>query len=494
MTNSEESMHNIWTETTKLLNYNGAFALSDFLLVLLGLEYTKSDATVIVSGGEVRAGVVFQKGSIVNFYGFGNLIASIEGTVPKGLHFGDFVGLAMSKGMAHDEVMKLLQKNLAQSFLSLNVSSITVLSFEKPKIPMKLGLGIFKLMELGIEDEFVVHSPKRHFQKDISSKVFSQIPDGAALPRLGMPPTALRMMRAISSTTTVSDLATSKSDWAIFYLLHKFGLLAIEPTEQSKSSQLSSSADSTAQKLAELQDWYDTHSSTPPHVLLEIKQANELNAITISQKSRAVSSKLHPDRFVTYGEEVQTMAQRCFELVSAAEQKLEDEEYLKELKSQLDAEARGEVYVSEASEKKSHLLYEKAKFLFRRNKIEETSELVEQAYALNPYYWRLNYLRFQLVHKQKAMPDLEIAESLLKIDGCKGHEKLDIICFAAELFQTFAEAEHQNKAKEILKTIRTIDPEFQRAKILQRRMNKAEEAPAEVKEEKKGFFSSWFKR
>lgn len=493
MTNSEQPIHKIWTETTKLLNYSGDFSLSDFLIILLGLEYSKSDATVVVSGGEFRAGIVFQKGSIINFYGFGNVISSIESAVSKGLHFGDFVGLAMSKGVSHENIMKMIQKNLAQSILGLDLSSITILSFEKPKIPMKLGISVFKLFEIGIEEQFLVQSPKRTFQKDISSKVFSQIPEGA-LPRLGLPPNALRMVRAISSNTTVGDIAESKNDWIMFYLLHLFGLLAIEPSEQSKSSQLSDSADSAAKKLAELQDWYNTHSSTPPHVLLEITQANELNSITISQKSRAVSSKLHPDRFVAYGEEVQTIAQRCFELVSAAEQKLEDEEYLKELKAQLDAEARGEVYVSESSEKKSHLLYEKAKFLFRRNKIDETRELVDQAYALNPYYWRLNYLRFQLLHKQKGMPDLEIAENLLKIDGCKGHERLDIICFAAELFQTSPELEHQNKAKEILKTIRTIDPEFQRAKILHRRLHKAEEAPVEAKEEKKGFFSSWFKR
>jgi hypothetical protein len=257
---------------------------------------------------------------------------------------------------------------------------------------------------------------------------------------------------------------------------------------------LSEKAEDKEKDLAKLKDWYEENASKEPHLLLSISQPNELNAITISKKSRTISSKLHPDRYVGKGEKVLKMAQRCFELVSAAEQKLADEAFLAELKTRLVAEAHGEVYVSESSEKKSLLLYEKAKFLFRRNKIEETTELIDQAFAINPYYWRLNYLRLQLFYKTKTMPALEIAELLLKIDGCKGHERLDILCFAAELFHSSTKTEHKEKSKEILKMIRAIDPEFQRAKILQRRMKRSKESPQEDKEQKKGFFSSLFKR
>ena len=359
---------------------------------------------------------------------------------------------------------------------------------------MKLGVGVIKLISIGLEDSFLVHSPKRQYRSEQQSSVFAQLPDGLVLPKLGLPPAGLRMIRSVSSETTLGALAQSKSDWQVFHLLHLFGLLDIEPTEKSQSASLTQGASEDDKKCAELQDWLKTNAEKEPHDLLDITQANELNTITISKKSRDVSSKVHPDRFVAYGPKVQELAQRCFELVSAAEDKLSDETYLQELKARLDAEARGEVYVSESSEKKSHLLYEKAKFLFRRNKIAETQELVEQAYALNPYYWRLNYLRLQLLHKQKSMPNLEIAEHLLKIEGCKGHERMDILCFAAELYYASEEKEHKDKCKEILKTIRTMDPEFQRAKILFRRIKRDEEKPPEEKKEKKGFFSSLFKR
>ena len=156
---------------------------------------------------------------------------------------------------------------------------------------------------------------------------------------------------------------------------------------------------------------------------------------------------------------------------------------------------RGEVYVSESSEKKSTLLYEKAKFLFRRNKIEETEDLVDKAYSLNPYNWRLNYLRLQLFHRQKKLPELEIAEQLLQLEGCKGHERLDIMTFAAEIYAEQKKEEHQKKSKELLKSIRTIDPEFQRAKILFKRMQrKSKEAQPAKEEKKKGFFSSLFRK
>ena len=494
MTQKEEKVHDYWTDVERIKSFTGEFSLSKFLIILLSLEYTKSDATVVVSNAEQRAAVVLQKGKVVDFYGFGNLISTIVESIPKGSRFGDLVGLAMAQGTRHDEVMPLLQKNLAQAWLNLSMERITVVAFEKPKIPMKLGIGIIKAVSLGLEDEFVVHSPKRKYRAEQQSSVFAQLPDGLVLPKLGLPPTGLRMIRAVSSETTLGELAQSKTDWQTFHLLHLFGLLDIEPTEKSQAASLTQGASEDDKKCAELQDWLNNNADKEPHALLDISQANELNAIIISKKSRDVSSKVHPDRFVAYGPKVQELAQRCFELVSAAENKLSNEEYLQELKARLDAEARGEVYVSESAEKKSHLLYEKAKFLFRRNKIPETQELVEQAYALNPYYWRLNYLRFQLLHKQSAMPDLEIAEQLLKIEGCKGHERMDILCFAAELYYAAQSKEHKDKCKEILKTIRTMDPEFQRAKILFRRIKRDEEKPPEEKKEKKGFFSSLFKR
>ena len=142
----------------------------------------------------------------------------------------------------------------------------------------------------------------------------------------------------------------------------------------------------------------------------------------------------------------------------------------------------------------STLLYEKAKFLFRRNKIAETEELVEKAYGLNPYNWRLNYLRLQLFHKQKKLSDLEVAEQLLQIDS-KGHERLDIMTFAAELYSSMEEDQYQQKCKEMLQSIRTMDPEFQRAKILQKRLQRKSQAQKTPKEEKKkGFFSSLFRK
>ena len=494
MTQNEEQVHDYWTDIERVKNFTGDFSLSRFLIILLSLEYTKSDATVVVSNSEQRSAVVFQKGKIVDFYGFGNLISTIVETIPKGSKFGDLVGLAMSQGARHDEVMSLLQKNLSHAWLSLSMSKITVVAFEKPKIPMKLGLSVIKLVSIGLEDEFMVHSPKRKYRTEQESSVFARLPDGLVLSKLGLPPSGLRMIRSVSSETTLGSLALSKTDWQTFHLLHLFGLLDIEPTEKRQSTSLTQGASEDEKKYAELQDWLNTNAEKEPHALLDITQANELNPISISKKSRAISSKVHPDRFVAYGANVQKLAQRCFELVSAAEDKLSDEEYLQELKARLDAESRGEVYVSESSEKKSHLLYEKAKFLFRRNKIQETQELVEQAYALNPYYWRLNYLRFQLMHKQKTMSGLEIAENLLKIEGCKGHERMDILCFAAELYYASEEKEHKDKCKEILRTIRTMDAEFQRAKILFRRIKRDEEKPPEEKKEKKGFFSSLFKR
>ena len=494
MPENEENVHDFWTDRDRVNNYTGDFSLSSFLIILLSIEYTKSDATVVISNDQQRAAIVLQKGKIVDFYGLGNLIVSVVDSIPKGARFGDLVGLGMAKALRHDEVMSLLQKNLGQALLSLDMKRISVVLFEKPKIPMKLGVGLVKLVSLGLQDQFLVHSPKRTYQTDLDSSVFAQLPAGLVLPKLGLPPAGLRMIRSVSSETILRDLAESKTDWQTFHLLHLFGLLEIEPSEKSQSSSLSAAASNDEKKCAELQDWLNKNSTKEPHELLGITLANELNTITISKKSRTVSSKVHPDRFVDFGESVQLLAQRCFELVSKAEAGLSNEKYLQDLKSRLDAEARGEVYVSESAEKKSHLLYEKAKFLFRRNKIEETQELVDQAYTLNPYYWRLNYLRFQLLHKQKGMPDLEIADNLLKIEDCKGHERMDILCFAAELYYASGKDEHKDKCKEILKTIRTMDVDFQRAKTLFRRIKREEQKPSAEKKEKKGFFSSLFKR
>ena len=129
MAQNEDRVHDYWTDVERVKNFTGDFTLSRFLIILLSMEYTKSDATVVVSRAEQRAAVVFQKGNIVDFYGFGNLISTIVESIPKGSKFGDLVGLAMAQGARHDEVMSMLQKNLALAWLTLSMKQITVVSF-----------------------------------------------------------------------------------------------------------------------------------------------------------------------------------------------------------------------------------------------------------------------------------------------------------------------------------------------------------------------------
>ena len=486
-----DNLYNNWTDIDALKTFSGS---AEYMyVILLALEYTKQDAIIELTAESLSSKIVIQKGRIVDVRGFGNLIKPHIESVPAGLGIGDFFGAAMGNGIPHDQIMDTIQKEFITSLLAHPVKTIQLHPFKKPKIIMKLKQGFARLLELGVKEYFIGQSPKLRYRDDLNSGIFVQLPAGVALPRLGLSPLALRMVRKVKSGVKVSEIANSNTEWEIFHCLYLLGILSIEPTEQSQSSKLAQNASDDQKKLAELKDWLTKNEVKEPHILLEIEQPNEVNTIVISQKSRALSSKLHPDRFVSYGSEVLEMAQRCFEVVTKAQDAMGSEEFRAELKARLDAEKRGEVYVSESSEKKAQLLYEKAKFLFRRNKITESDDLVEKAFSLDPYNWRLIYLRLQLQYKNKKREAVSIAEEALKIEGCKGHERLDIMTFAAEIFCAEKAEEHQKKGKDILASIRQIDPEFQRAKILARRLQRKKEDKPKP-EKKKGFFSSLFRK
>ena len=102
-----------WNDVEYLAKYNDSLRGNPTPLLLMGIEYTKMDAVVQFKSSK-SVQLIFQKGSIIDCKGFGNLISGLEESVPYEMNLGDFVGLALSKGHRHDEVMKEIQKQLSQ--------------------------------------------------------------------------------------------------------------------------------------------------------------------------------------------------------------------------------------------------------------------------------------------------------------------------------------------------------------------------------------------
>ena len=98
-------------------------------------------------------------------------------------------------------------------------------------------------------------------------------------------------------------------------------------------------------------------------------------------------------RSLCFDGETSKNAEKIFQMIQDAAMLLDSEEIKQDLKLRLDAESRGLQYVSEADSNKADMIYTQGKILFRKQNFEQAGELLEKAFRLNPYNWRICHMK-----------------------------------------------------------------------------------------------------
>ena len=168
---------------------------------------------------------------------------------------------------------------------------------------------------------------------------------------------------------------------------------------------------------------------------------------------------------------------------------LQDEEYRVTLKGRLDVERRGLQYVSPEDEKRSELLHAKGTFYTRKRKYAEALDVLLQAFALNPYNWRINTLLARCEAELGKKSKKEVAELLADNKEARGADRVEIL-YQAALY--FLEDGVEAKAYELFgKVVELDDGHIDAKRHVHLKKKSSKPSKPEVKESS-SFFSRLF--
>ena len=498
------AIHESWNDTEALEKVDGSFKEHNPLLVLLGVHYTKSNFLVEISYPEGKVEIILEKGKIVECKGIPNLLSSLDVPSVTGLSLGEAMGMAMSKGLRPDRVLDVVEADIGACFIdaALATGKVKVRPYDKPKMKMKLTKSIPQLVYQGVQTSFTDDTLMQFFGVRMRKKVLPAVVDGLNYGQLGLPSRAIRLFRGVKPEQRVQDMLGGMKvtpDWTHYMFLICLGLIKINyevsKSREPKESPAKEATSKQSGRHKELQKQLDVFSNAEPHVILELQNKRDVNDVVIAEKARALSAKFHPDRYIADGPQAQNLAQRCFERVQEAQQALANEEVRAELKARLEAEERGEKYVSDADRNKASLLYEQAKFLYRKRKFEQSHELFEKCYDLDPYNWRVEYMFLKSSVDVDKMSGLDAGKKILEISGPRAHEKLDVMYSGAELLMLSKDPEAIEQAVGVFKTILDVSPDHSQSKRqLRNHERNRQKAKSEKPEKPKGLFGSFFRR
>jgi len=307
--------------------------------------------------------------------------------------------------------------------------------------------------------------------------------------QLAFPPDLLRFFRDLQSGKCLKDVVKSETrvldDWQKIHILASFHLISIQRKVVNKELEADPKA---IEKYKELKQKYREMKEMEPHILFGLKERTDVNDGAIDKKLRQLSLDYHPDRFIGFDSQIVSVSEEIYTFINEVHSRIQDEEYRENLKERLTVEKRGEQYVSPEDKQKSELMYAQAKFLFNKHKFEDACEILDRAYAIDPYNWRLNVLRIKVYVKLGKTEPEKAAEELLSQKDAKGHERVELLFQTGELY---FQADNLVKAKQIFKQIVDLEEEHQGASRYLKKMERESKVNKKV-EKPKGLWGRLF--
>ena len=297
----------------------------------------------------------------------------------------------------------------------------------------------------------------------------------------------MKSARILKDALDIDNRVTER--WKAFDILLRMQLVSLDG-EQSSTQTIDEPLD--AVRLKELSDFLDEISNQPAYITFGLTAPNEVNDQEIGRIFREMSMSYHPDRHRGVASLEREIIVDIYAQLNEIYSTLQDEEYRVTLKSRLDVERRGLQYVSPEDEKKSELLHAKGIFYTRKRKYAEALDVLQQAFALNPYNWRINTLLARCEAELGQRPKKEVAELLTENKDARGADRVEIL-YQAALY--FMQDGIQDKAYELFGKVVELDDGHIDAKrhlhLRKKSSNPAKSEGEEVKDSS-SFFSRLF--
>ena len=484
-------------------------ALFHLLCAIIPSAQSEAGTTLQLNLAEHIYKLSIKNGSVVGLQGFQDALSPLGIVGDRDCTMDELIGQAMAQGGDFLEVISLttshLELFLAQLRVDQEVTSM-LLPYESLGMELNFSKSVLQMLiaslELLTDDQLLAQMLPlmRHQVCPPECSVEGQRQYDQVLSMI--PPASRRLLEKIGNGKRMSRIVDNSmvvgEDWRKVDLLRAFGLITVTENARAPRVIVEDPFDiECREKLTELNEILALTLTQRPEQILRITNPSDINPDAIASKFRLLSREFHPDQFVVLREEVRNKAQELYTVINDAHQALQDSTTYPELIARLEAERRGEVYVSPQATQKAELLTAKAQFFLRKRRFAETKELVSEALELNPYDWRSIFVSIQALVGLNELTKFEGAEQLKVMSGMNTVERTKVLFTAVEWYYQVDEIE---KSKELVRNILEVDnthigarrylQRFQRAQG-QDQVSSAERADG-TESKKKSFLSGFF--
>jgi tetratricopeptide (TPR) repeat protein len=406
--------------------------------------------------GANRLEVYAQNGSVVGLAGIPNLLESVGVKGTPSMNLESLLGRAFQDGVPLDKAMQAAADGLGRTLAETIAQSGGSVSFEenvKPDgAPMRLSVSIPKMILSGVRAARQPDFIRKQLAPISNRPVTLRIPLTISTDRLGLPPVALRLVRRAKKRQTLDSLlkidnSGGRSDeWSAVDLLMQLGLLSIE--SRRVPVVVAAPPQKSANHTTELRAAHSLLKNQQPWQILELKTAKQLTDDGIERACHVILARYHPDRFTGAQAQAQALAQRCFSLVIEARDALSNASLRTEVKARLEAESRGEKYITEQERKAGDMAYARGLVSFRRRNFSRALSAFQKAHEFNPALWRHNYMLIRSQYETGDLPGTQAASQLLQLQGPQGLSMADVFFDAGEIYMKIGQDDRAYEAFE----------------------------------------------
>lgn len=470
-----------WSTQATLQGLQGALDEYPPIQVMFLIHCQSATGKLTVRQGTKRLEFYAQNGSVVGLAGIPNLLASVKVNGTPSMNLEALLGRAFQAGVPLDRAMQAAADGLGHvlaRMIGQTGGSVTFESDVKPAgAPMRLPVSIPAMIFNGVR---AVRQPDliRNELMPVSNRLVKiRIPTTSSTDRLGLPPVALRLVRRSRAHQTLSSLlkTDSSEEWSAVDLLMQLGLLTIEDSRVVETTAPKEVVDYTG----ELREAHNQLKALRSWEILQLKTAAQVTDECIERACHAILAQYHPDRFIGASEQAQALAQRCFSLVIEAKEELRSADLRVEVKARLDAERRGEKYITDQERKAGEMAYARGLVSFRRRRFSLALSAFQKACEFDPESWRHKYMLIRTRYETGDLPGTQAAQSLLELQGPRGSARADVFFDAGEIFMKIGQ---EGEAYEAFEKVLQNYPEHigarRHIRLRTKRTQATDEAPA----------------
>ena len=182
-----------------------------------------------------------------------------------------------------------------------------------------------------------------------------------------------------------------------------------------------------------LHEAYEVLQSVSPEFLFRIRKEEHLDKMVIEQRYHKMVTRYHPDRYRVQSQSVKVLAEACFTAVSDAFHRIQEPEYVQDLRIRIIEKETGKKVVTDKTRATAKVDFAKADALFKQKRFDESHTLAGKAREGDPDRWQYAYLWYRSGYRSGKLSLDEVEPGILGLQGMTTIEKADQLYTLGEM-------------------------------------------------------------